>query len=126
MGHRVISRQQLLLVRSRGLPLIDNIQSYKFVPITLVDFAVVAGGDGWVDTDISTAIPVNTKAILWRNYPENADCDMGVRAVGESVNQMSQNAWILMARVSNHTARRVELFRNAAQTVHYGVMGYWI
>lgn len=96
----------------------------SFTSIAPVQFDVVAGAAGYVDTDISAAVPTGFKVALIRYYSAGATAS-GVRPIGSAINTFtSYGAFATNHVMVNVAAGRAELYRNATDTASYIVMGY--
>lgn len=107
------------------------------VPIALTElwdlYTVVAGVNGWIDTDISASIGARSLTVL---ILINLTCVAGdgtiyagARAHGSAlgkVNQVDEGVTLqCFTVVKSDAAGHVDLYRNAKRNANYTVAGYW-
>lgn len=98
-----------------------------YVPIAPTDYALVAGAAGFVDTDISASIPLGARLVEAFTYPENTVELVGIRDVGYAIDtRVNMDAWRFYFCRSRQTAGHIEIARNATNTIHCLITGYWL
>ena len=88
-------------------------------------FTIAGGAPGFIDTDISSAVPAGAKMIACRCWA-SANQDCGARAPGESASTVFNNPGLVFEfLLANCANQHVEFYRAAANNAYY-IQGYWI
>lgn len=103
---------------------LDRPSWIKYVPITKVVHQIVAGVQGWIETDISGDIPRAARAIVIQGIPGGA-WQTGARAHGETGSPEIGGAMVCHITAQDADGH-VELFREPGGNNDYYVMGYFL
>ena len=95
----------------------------NFTAITTVEFNVVGGAAGWIDTDVSATTGTRRDRAWCIVAVSAADQDAGVRENGVATvpTVYCQRTLMLMSQVS--VAGHLDLYRNVAD-IAYRIVGY--
>ena len=87
-------------------------------------FTVVGGAPGFIDTDMSAAIPAGARMVLLRCWA-SANQDCGARAPGSAVSTVFNNPGLVFeVIIAECSGQHCELYRDAANNAYY-CQGYW-
>lgn len=87
-------------------------------------FTIAGGALGWIDTDISAAVPAGAKMIACRCWA-SANQDCGARPPGAAYSTVFNNPGLVFEFIlANVVAQHVEFYRAAANNAYY-IQGYW-
>lgn len=104
--------------------MIDNVKALKFVSLAAeVQFNIVGGAAGWIDTDVSATTGTNTRRLWIVCVNTDAPQPSGIRQHGSADTVYVWNKGNATMFTYVDAAGHVDLYRDAADG-HYQFLGY--